>query len=303
MDLLRWLGESWILHALAAALELGLHDALDATPRSASELAERTGSDPSSLTRLLRALAAAGAVDEPTPDVFQSNDITRALRIDATAAMIRFATHPAHASAWRHLAPAIRTGGSGFFRAHGSELFEAAFPDLTRDFFTALKSGSNAIHAAIAAALDLSGVATICDLGGADGALGEKLRVRWPALSTTVVDRTAGFDLRDRSPPAADVYLLCSVLHDLDDAEAAKVLAHVRAAMKERSRLVVIDPELDEASRALRAQDLVLLVLTGGKERTRAELEALFSAAGFTIEQRRSLGGPIVMWTLQLSDE
>jgi len=90
-------------------------------------------------------------------------------------------------------------------------------------------------------------------------------------------------NILDEVPEGGDVYLLKSVLHGLDDDHAQRVLENCRRAMGADATLLTIElmvPDGNEPSPA-RLMDLLMLVGCQGRERTRAEFEALFAAAGF----------------------
>jgi hypothetical protein len=90
-------------------------------------------------------------------------------------------------------------------------------------------------------------------------------------------------------PANADVYLLKSILHDWDDADARRILETCRAAMARTSRLIVVEralpkvPSESSADRAVARSDLQMLVALAGKERSLAAFEALFAACGLTL--------------------
>ena len=74
---------------------------------------------------------------------------------------------------------------------------------------------------------------------------------------------------------------------DEDDDNAVRLLASCRKAMKPSARLLVIERSLGEANRAPEAKfsDLTMMLITGGRERVGSEFEALFTAAGFRLEE------------------
>jgi len=88
-------------------------------------------------------------------------------------------------------------------------------------------------------------------------------------------------------PAGGDVYLLSRVLLNCGDANALCLVRACRKAMGPKSRLLVIEtlmPERgDPRRRAMAAHDLNLLVLWGGRHRTRGEVEALLGAAGLAL--------------------
>lgn len=86
----------------------------------------------------------------------------------------------------------------------------------------------------------------------------------------------------------ADYYLLKSVVHDWDDERAGVVLSHIRAAIPDRGRLLIIEPVLAEITTAdgspgLYLSDLNMLVNVGGRERTLEEFRHLCADSGFTL--------------------
>jgi hypothetical protein len=90
-------------------------------------------------------------------------------------------------------------------------------------------------------------------------------------------------------PAEADVYVLKWVLHDWPDERAAVILRRCTEAMRDDSRLLVIE-RLMPASPAAAARsglvqaDLNMLCLSGGAERTEAEYRRLIDAAGLAVE-------------------
>jgi hypothetical protein len=86
-------------------------------------------------------------------------------------------------------------------------------------------------------------------------------------------------------PPGGDVYLLRHILHDWDDDRAVRILANCRRAMGPAGRLLLIETVLrPDGGPALGTfLDLVMLVMTGGRERTELEYGAVLAAAGFRL--------------------
>jgi precorrin-6B methylase 2 len=172
----------------------------------------------------------------------------------------------------------------------------------------------------VAAAVDLTGVGRVVDVGGGRGGLVSALLAANPQVQAVVFDlpgvvenaaeRLAAAGVAERSevvagdfrqavPPGADAYVLSWVLHDWDDETALLILHTCRAAMAPGARLLVVEmvvpepgqPGADLFARTLRQTDLEMLVVVGGRERTRAEYAALFSAEGFTLTRVVPLSG------------
>ena len=111
------------------------------------------------------------------------------------------------------------------------------------------------------AALDIEGVSTVVDIGGADGQFVLELMAANPGLRGQVLDlphavggaraEAAKRGLCDRfsavagdffaQVPAADLYLIKTVLHDWADGQAVTILRNCRAAAPAGGRAVVVE--------------------------------------------------------------
>ena len=86
----------------------------------------------------------------------------------------------------------------------------------------------------------------------------------------------------------ADAYLLQNILHWRSDEDCLRILKTVHAAARPGAKLLVVEAIVEAANEPQFAKtlDIAMLVLThGGKERTRAELQILLSAAGFRVSR------------------
>ena len=97
-------------------------------------------------------------------------------------------------------------------------------------------------------------------------------------------------------PAGHDLYILASVLHDWDDAQAGRILECCRRAMPPSGRLLLFESVLAPGSEADLGKlvDLHMLVLFGGRERSREQWHALLAGAGFTIH--RIVPTPALHW-------
>jgi hypothetical protein len=77
------------------------------------------------------------------------------------------------------------------------------------------------------------------------------------------------------------------VIHDWDDRDAARVLAAVRRAARPSSRLLIIETLVDEAPGPHfgKMVDVIMLAVTGGRERTASQYAALLAGTGFRLER------------------
>jgi hypothetical protein len=164
--------------------------------------------------------------------------------------------------------------------------------------------------AAVAAAYDFSVFGKLADVGGGNGALLIGILRANPKLRGIVFDqphvaeratqhvKAEGFTDRcevvggsffDRIPTGADAYLLKHVIHDWNDEQARAILTRVRAAMPAKGKLLIVEgvypARIDGSleSRGAAANDVNMLVCTGGRQRSEAEFRDLFAASGFRL--------------------
>ena len=73
------------------------------------------------------------------------------------------------------------------------------------------------------------------------------------------------------------------VIHDWDDDQAAAILSAVRRAATPGATVLIIEAVADEEvlDPVVRILDVIMLAITGGRERTAAELDQLLGSVGF----------------------
>jgi ubiquinone/menaquinone biosynthesis C-methylase UbiE len=159
---------------------------------------------------------------------------------------------------------------------------------------------------AVLMAYDFTGISSIVDIGGGQGKLLEKILQFNPDISGTVFDTPSTIeramqqvgnngwrrrcsyvtgDFFTSVPQGADAYLLSGVIHDWDDGRALTILRNCRRAMTENSKLLLVDMIVPDAASASFSKllDLNMLVMNGGRERTKAEFCALLEAADYKL--------------------
>ena len=97
------------------------------------------------------------------------------------------------------------------------------------------------------------------------------------------------------SVPAGDIYVAKKVVHDWNDERAAVILRNCRKAMQPNGKVLVAEtlvPPGDEPD-GIKSIDVVMLVVTGGLERTETQYASLFGAAGLWLERVIQTRGPI----------
>ena len=289
--------------ALSVAAELGLSDELAGGPRTVGDLAAAVKVDEDSLGRLLRALVAVGVYAEKEGLVENTplGEGLRSDRPDSLRPLARTLQDPALWAAWGHLGHSIRTGENAFRDLHGEDVWthRQGDPKQNAIFNDNMAALSWSVAGAVADAYDFSGLHSVVDVGGGQGALLEAVLTRHENLIGTVFDlphvvakepKSSALESRwsavagsfFASLPAADAYLLKSILHDWPDDRCVEILRTCAAARNPDGVVLVVELVLDRPGYEVVAafSDLNMLVLPGGRERTEAEYAALFDAAG-----------------------
>jgi hypothetical protein len=93
----------------------------------------------------------------------------------------------------------------------------------------------------------------------------------------------------------ADAYVLMEIIHDWPDAECAVILSAIRRAAEAGATVLVIENVLPDGEVDPRGEilDVIMLAVTGGRERTASELNHLLGTAGFREGRVIETGGPL----------
>ena len=208
---------------------------------------------------------------------------------------------------WGDLASSVETGIPSFDRAYGSSLFEyyAKNSEAARSSALGLGSRGRQENEAIRRAYDFSFANSIIDIGGGEGGLLREILAAHPDIKGTLFDiphvvqiaKSAGTSSNSVSlefaagdffasiPPGHDLYLMKKVLHDWGDDQVRRILANCRAAIPARGRVLIIDQVVPAGNVPSYSKllDLLMLVLSGGRERTEDEHSNLLASAGFNL--------------------
>lgn len=306
--------------ALHAAAVLGIPEGLATGNATAAELAQRSGTQPHALQRLLGVLVALEVLVRDGAGRYGLSALGEALRPDAPGSWHPWAMTigtPAIRAAWAHLVPALRSGTTAFDCAHGTDVWSHRSRNAHDGalFDRAMQAGSERLAHAVVQALSGQGCARIVDVGGGDGTLLSHLLHGRPDATGMLVERAgpAGrararlareglaaraevveADFFQHVPAGADLYLLKFILHDWDDEAAARILRTCRQAAGANARTVVIERLLEAGCGAEAAlSDLNMFVNTGGRERTLEQYGALLHAAGLRLVDARMLAGNV----------
>ena len=313
----------WVSQALYVAAKLGVADLLADGPRPVEELATATQTHAQSLRRVLRALASVGVFTEASPGTFALTPLAAMLRTGIPGSMRALAIMYAEEQyrAWGDVLHSVQTGQTAFEQQFGASYFAylAQHPEADRVFNEAMTGWTAQIVSAVVDAYDFSPFKTIVDVGASYGTLLAAILKSNPSVQGILFDQPhvvaaagehlaaagvadrctlAGGDFFVAAPAGGDAYVLAQILHDWDDEHCIAILQQCRRVIPAHGKLLVIElvlPPGEEPSFG-KWLDLHMLVLLGARERTAAEYNALFRAAGF--EQARvvpTTAGPSIV--------
>jgi len=296
---------------LYAAARLKIADLLAGGPKPVSELAHARDVNEDALYRSLRAIASLNIFRETAPRTFANTPLSEALRSDVPDSardMVVFIADPLHFNVFGEFMHPIETGGTAFKKTTGMEPFEFFRQHAAENeaFNAAMTSISAHFTKPLIEAYDFGESGTLADIGGGHGVMLTAILQKHRGLRGIIFDlphvvegagaRIASLGLASRCEivggdffeplPAADSYVMKSIIHDWDDERAIAVLKNCAASMRGRDGKVLLveyvivpgnEPDLAKWI------DLEMLAMAGGRERTEGEYAELFSKAGLRL--------------------
>jgi hypothetical protein len=300
---------AWISQAITTAADLGVADALAGGPLPIDELAGKVGADPDGLRRLLRALISKGVFAQRDNGRYELTPLADLLRFDvpvsmaATAQLVGSRQHREH---WSLLTEAIKTGSSVVPALRGKTFFDYVGddPEFGQIFNDAMTSYSGLLVGPIVGAYDFTPYSTIIDVAGGHGRLLAAILASAPNAQGVLYDqpevvagaapllrehhvaervRLAEGSFFDGVPAGGDLYILKYIIHDWDDDAAVGILRNVRSAAAAGAALLLVESVMPEDDRESLAKwnDMGMLLINNGRERTSDEYRGLLDKAGF----------------------
>lgn len=303
------------LHLVA---ELGVADSIGNEPVTVHTLASSCNADPDTLDRVLRLLAA-HRIFEYRSGAYVHTPSSRLLRSDHPMSMRAFVRMMGLPALWESLTAlehSMRTGSPALdtIEPKGLWSYLRDRPEEALIYGQAMTAKASADIAAVLATYDFSRFSTIADIGGGQGHLLRAVLDAAPAAEGILFDLPQVIDTlevgRERLTvqagdffmdpvPTADAYLLMEVIHDWADAEALAILRAIRRGAPPGATVLIIEGVIAEEQPDPRVQtlDIMMLSVTGGRERTVSQLSELFDRAGFRIGTVTKTTGP--MWIVE----
>lgn len=299
---------------LCVAIKLGLVELVAERPRTASELAEHSQCHEPSMRRLAKALVGCG-VFARTGDAYSLGPTGPRLQKGTKDSLRAPLLGVADAwKVWGELEHSIRTGEPAFAKALGAREWEflKANPE-SNQAFTEHMGRLAATKVAAAASYRFPEDGVVIDVGGRDGTLLAAVLTKNTSVRGILFDRpemvaiaeenlrSCGLDQRSRViggdffesvPEGGDTYVLSSVLHDWERDDCVRILKNVRRAMGTSSRLLLVEVVLpdDDSWSAGVMLDINMMVITGGRERTKSDWQSLVDESGFRLETVSPVG-------------
>jgi len=311
---------AWNAVCISAAADLVVADHLESGPKTTAELAALTNVHEDSLYRLLRALAGVGIFHEGENRTFSQTPRSEVLRTHAKPSL-RYAA-PSLLDPWQFnslqaIRSTIANGRTGTKNAFGAELFEylGSHPEQAVSFNRCMTDLSAGDTPAVLAAYDFSGFEHIVDVAGGVGGMLAGILDSAPRLRGTLFDQPsviqqaktdrlldhlgsrcdmASGDFLESVPAGADAYIMKHIIHDWDDARAAKILQNCRRVMKAGGKILVVDRVIGppNAPDPKKFFDVAMMLMPGGRERTESEWHALFALSGLQLARIVPMPGP-----------
>jgi hypothetical protein len=208
---------------------------------------------------------------------------------------------PGFLTAFVGLEQSVRTGVPSITTVapDGMWAYFQQHPDEARIYGEAMTAKGVADVAAVLDAYDFTRFGVIADIGGGRGHLLRALLDAAPGARGVLFDLPAviaGVEVaRDRlttqagdffvdALPAAEAYVLMDVIHDWNDEESVAILSAIRRAAAPGAVVLVVENVLDDAEPDPRGSiiDVIMLAISGGRQRTPGQLSRLFGSSSFS---------------------
>ncbi|MDQ1483973.1 MAG: hypothetical protein QOF35_2049 [Actinomycetota bacterium] len=315
----------WASKALLSAVELELFTVLGDESMTGPEVGERLRLHPRSLFDFLDALVSIGLLerDGDGQQAKYRNTVESASFLDKSqqsyvGGILEMSNSRLYGF-WANLTEALRTGAPQNEIKHGGDFFGALYADEKRleEFLRGMQGVQMGAFLALLDKVDLSTASTLCDVGGANGALCGLAVQRHPHLRAMVFDlppvlpiaqrhlaavgvedqvTLVGGDFFVDDLPTADVIVMGNILHDWDEVQKRSLIGKARKALNDRGRLIAVENVIDDARRentfGLLMSLNMLIELPGGFDYTGAQFDRWCKEAGFDRTEIIPLAGP-----------
>ena len=296
--------------AISVAAKLGIADLVADAPRTAEELADKTGAHALSLVRLMQMLSSIGVFEEDAAGRFRNTALGETLRSDHPSSFRGTAIMNGTLLFWKpwaDLHETIMSGQTAFDRVFGATFFDylTAHADDAAIFNAGMTASSSQASSAFLTAYDFSRFERIVDIGGGHGLLLNAILLanpqsrgvlfdQPPVVAAATIVRSGpvaqrceiiGGDFFRTVPEGGDLYVMKQIIHDWNDEDALKILKSCRRAMTRKGKLLLLEQVLKPVNEPDLGKffDVHMMVLVNGRERTESDFRALLRGADLSL--------------------
>lgn len=309
--------------AMFTAVSLGVFDALEDAPATATDLAGRLSAQADAIERLLDTCVGLKLLRRSN-EAYENEPIARAYLCRTSPCSLAgyiLYSNDVLFRLWTHMEDAIREGTPRWRQAFGIEgsIFDHFFrtPEAKQTFLHGMHGLGVLSSPAVVSAFSLERFRQMVDLGGGTGHLAIAACEKYPALRALVFDLPqvietaskhaaasnaasrvsvfAGDFFRDELPDA-DLFAMGRILHDWPEEKIRTLLTKIYRRLPQGGGVLLAEKLLLEEKTgptSAQLQSLNMLVCTEGKERSLSEYRRLLEAAGFVNVQGRMTGCPL----------
>ena len=306
--LIRLVSGQWVSRSIWAAARLRIADQIGDAGATASDIAKAGNLNEDNVRRLMNALVSVGLFNLEADGRYTQSELSPFLRSDnmlSQRAFIESVFGGEHYASWGAIEESLRTGRTAFDSVYGMPVFDwySQNGEEAQLFSRAMESTTMIVEAGLLAAWTPPAFELAVDVGGSRGTLVSALLRNAPNARGILFDLPDIADsvrphLQDerleavggdffKAVPEADLYLLKLILHDWDDEQSKAILHNIRNAIRPGGQVVIVEnvlPEQPAKDEPGFLFDLNMMVMTGGRERTASEFQALLEEAGFRLE-------------------
>ncbi len=312
---------------LLSAIELELFTVLAGQQKSAAQLADRLRLHPRSYRDFFDALVSVGFLQREGngPEALYSNAADADVFLDKNkpsyiGGMLEMCNHRLYPF-WGDLTKGLQTGEpqNEVARSENADFFGELYADEARleEFMRAMAGMQMGNFMALADEFDFSNFGSMCDVGGASGALAAQVAMKHDQIACSTFDLPTVAPLARRSLeawgvagrvevlegnffedplPKADVITMGNILHDWNEEEKLALLKKAYDALPSGGAFIaielVIDDERRENTMGLLMSLNMLIETPGGFDYTASQFDRWAREAGFSHTEIRPLTGP-----------
>ena len=318
-------------YAVRVAATLRLADLIHAGTRRLADLAAAAGAHPDRLGRLMNFLIARGVFRKTGPDEYAMTESAKVLLSDHPMGVREWLDLEGPAGSrmdacWTGLLESVRTGEPAYPRIFGRPVWEDmdAQPQIGARFGELMAGRAASFVPEVVKEYEWDGTGHVVDVAGGTGLLLAELLQMRPEVRGTLVDlpaviplareRFAAAGIADRTeivqgsmfdplPAGGDLYVLTSIVHDWDDAEAEAILRRCAEAAGPGRRILVVDRTSDHGDPlTFTFMDLLMVVFLGGRERSLDQFAELGARVGLAPESARAIPCGLSLLTYVVKD-